>query len=106
MKDPILESYTLYELLYEYYDKIERTTLTEELLELETDKIEQDREQETVDWAEEEERKEREAIEAERAASEAEEAERVAKEEQWMLEQLKAEHGDDFGKDIETDFEG
>lgn len=101
MKDPILESYTLYELLYEYYDKIERTALSEELFELEADKIEQEREQEAVDWAEEEERKEREAEEA----AAAEEEERVAQEEQWMLEKLKAEHGEDFGKDIETDFE-
>ena len=102
MKDPILESYTLYELLYEYYDKIERTALSEELLELETDKIEQDKEQEAIDWAEEEERKERKAIEA----AAAEDAAYAVEEEKWMLEKLKAEHGDDFGKDIDADFEG
>lgn len=101
MKDPILESYTLHELLYEYYDKIERTALSEELFELEADKIEEDKEQEAVDWAEEEDRKEREAA-AEAAAIE---AENLAQEEEWMLEKLKAEHGEDFGKDIKTDFE-
>ena len=96
-----MESYTLHELLYEYYDKIERIAVSEELIELETDKIEFEQEQETIDWAEEEERKEREAEEAKAI----EEEERIAQEEEWMLEKLKDEHGDDFGKDINADFE-
>lgn len=99
LKDPLLESYTLHELLYEYYDKIERAIAAEEAFELKADKIEEDQEQEALDWAEEDERKEREAVEKA-------EAEQKAKDETWMLEQLKEEHGDDFGKDIKTDFEG
>ncbi len=49
-----------------------------------------------MDWIEEEERKEREQREAEEAAKK--------KEEEWMLEQLKREHGDDFGEDIDLNF--
>jgi hypothetical protein len=48
-----------------------------------------------MDWIEEEERKEREA----ELAQEAKETEDA-----WMLEQLKKEHGDDFGEDIKMDF--
>ena len=49
---------------------------------------------ETLAWIEEEERQERE------------EAERKQKEEdeKWMLEQLKKEHGEDFGSDLDLDF--
>lgn len=82
------------ELLYEFYDKIERVKAAELTFEEEADKIEEAKEQETLDWIEEEERKERE--EEERRQREADE--------QWMLEQLKAEHGDDFGEDIDLDF--
>jgi len=99
MKDPILESYTLYDLLYEYHNKSERAMAAEEAFELETDKIEEVEEKETLDWIEEEERKEREATEKA-------EAEQKAKDEEWMIEQLKKEHGEDFGEDISTDFEG
>lgn len=99
LKDPLLESYTLHELLYEYYDKIERATAAEEVFELKADKIEEGQEQDTLDWIEEEERK---------AVEEAEEvkAKKLAKDEAWMLEQMKKEHGDNFGDDISTDFEG
>lgn len=66
-------------------------------LEQETDKIEEEQLDETLSWVEEEERKEREALEATQRAKEAEE-------EKWMLEQLKKEHGDDFGDDLNLDF--
>lgn len=85
--------------MYEYHDKVERVAASEEVFELNTDKIEEEKEQDTLDWVEEEERKDRE--EQERL-----EAELKAKDEAWMLEQLKKEHGDDFGEDISTDFEG
>lgn len=94
LKDPVLESYTLYELLYEFYDKQERIIAAEEVIELETDRIEEEREQETLDWIEEEERKEREA-----------KAKQEIEDEQWMVEQLKKEYGEDFGKDIDSSFE-
>ena len=95
LKDPLLLSYTLHELLYEYHDKNERAIAADEAIELNTDKIEEAQEREAIDWAEEEERKEREVAEAEQKA----------KDDQWMLEQMKKEHGEDFGKDIESDFE-
>ena len=85
--------------MYEYEDKKQRELAAEYVLEEEADKIEEEKEQETLDWIEEEERKEREA---------AEEAARIAQEkadEEWMLKQLKQEHGDDFGEDIDVDFD-
>ena len=100
LKDPILESYTLYELLYEYHDKAERINAIEAILDEETGKIEEEREQETLDWIEEEERKEAEA-DAEKARK-TEEAEKA--DEEWMLKELKKEHGDDFGEDVSLDF--
>jgi hypothetical protein len=57
LKDPILESYHVYELMYEYFDKIERQNAANQALEQETDKIEDDKIQETLDWVMEEERK-------------------------------------------------
>ena len=99
LKDPILENYSIFELLYEYYDKEERELASELALELEADKIEEEKEQETLDWIEEEERKERE--EAERKAAEEEQRK---KDEEWMVQQLKEEHGDDFGEDLDIDF--
>ena len=52
-----------------------------------------------MSWIEEEERKDREAAALE-AAKEAE----TKKEEEWMLAQLKKEHGDDFGDDVNLNF--
>lgn len=98
LKDPLLESYTIQELLYEFHDKSERRYAAEIQLEEEADKIEVEQEQEVLDWVEEEERKDREAAEAEQKQKE--------EDEKWMLEQLKKEHGDDFGEDIDLDFSG
>jgi hypothetical protein len=94
LKDPLLETYTLHELLYEYHDKVERKRASEVALEAETDKIELEELDETLAWVEEEERLEREAAEAKQREED----------EKWMIEQLKAEHGDDFGEDIDLDF--
>jgi hypothetical protein len=95
LKDPLLAEYTLYDLLYEYHDKNERLRAAELTLEAETDKIEEAQTEETESWIEEEERKEREAEEA-AAAKKAEDA--------WMLAELKKEHGDDFGEDVNISF--
>jgi hypothetical protein len=95
LKDPLLNEYTILELLYEYHDKIERSRAVELSFEEEADKIEEGKLQETLDWVEEEERREREEAEA-KAKAEADE--------KWMLEQLKKEHGDDFGDDVDLDF--
>ena len=95
LKDPLLAEYTLYDLLYEYHDKSERVNAVESQLDVETDKIEEAQVEETMSWIEEEERKEREA-EAVVAAKKAED--------EWMLSELKKEHGDDFGDDIDINF--
>ena len=92
-----MQEYTLYELLYEYHDSIERVNAKEYRFELETDKIEEEKEQETLDWIEEEERKEREAEEAAKQKQ-------LEEDEKWMIEQLKKERGEDFGEDINLDF--
>jgi hypothetical protein len=50
-----------------------------------------------MDWVEEEERKEKEELE--RKIQETKQ-----KEEEWMLTQLKKEHGEDFGDDVDLNF--
>jgi hypothetical protein len=62
LKDPLLESYTLEELLYEFYDKMERQKAAEERVAQDTDKMEEAKEKEVLDWAEQEERKEMEEM--------------------------------------------
>jgi prolyl oligopeptidase PreP (S9A serine peptidase family) len=66
-------------------------------IEQEADKIEDAKTEETLDWIEEEERKEREATEAAKKAQ-------LDKDEQWMIEQLKKQSGDNFGEDIDLNF--
>lgn len=111
LKDPLLQSYTLEELLYEFYDRIERQKADEERLEQESDKIEEAKDRQAEDWAEKMEREEREAeMRAEAAKSETEQPDptkdpaNVA----WMEEQLrvgKEVHGETFGEDIDEKFE-
>lgn len=108
LKDPLLESYTLEELLYEFYDKIERREAAEERSTQEADKIEEAKEKEVLDWAEEEEKKELEEL---RRAAEAKLTNPATDPDnvKWMkeqLEQAKQVHGDTFGEDIEEKFEG
>jgi hypothetical protein len=94
LKDPLLEQYSIYELIYEYNDKIERKNAQAVSIDQENDKIEEAQEKQVLDWVEEEEKKEREAREAAQKK----------KDEEWMLEQLKKERGEDFGEDINLDF--
>jgi hypothetical protein len=109
LKDPLLLSYTLEELLYEFYDRIERIKAEDERLEQESVKIEEAKDKEAEDWAERMEREEREA-ELREQASKAETSDptkdpaNIA----WMEEQLRAgkeAFGDSFGEDIEETFE-
>lgn len=111
LKDPLLLSYTLEELLYEFYDRIERQKADEERLEQESDKIEEAKEKETEDWAEKMEREEREA-EMRAAAAKSEEPKSDPTKDpenmKWMEEQIrlgKQLHGETFGEDIEEKFE-
>ena len=111
LKDPLLQSYTLEELLYEFYDKIERRKAEEERSNLETDKIEEDKEKSVLDWAEQEEQRELEALKANSSAEESKPVQDPTKDPAniaWMEEQIskaKAELGESFGEDIEEDFE-
>ena len=98
LKDPLLQQYTVQELLYEYHDKVERTRAADIEFEEEADKIEEEQEQGVLDWVEEEERKDREEAEAKQKEQEKQEEQ----DEKWMLEQLKKEHGEDFGEDIDS----
>lgn len=111
LKDPLLLSYTTEELLYEFYDRIERQKAESERLEQEDVKIEEAKDKEAEDWAEKMEREEREAeMRAEAAKSEANKSDptkdpaNIA----WMEEQLrigKAVHGETFGEDIDDQFD-
>jgi hypothetical protein len=109
LKDPILLSYTLEELLYEFYDKSERIKAQEEQANQENDKIEESKEKEALDWAEKMEREEMEAemrkeAESQQAENPALHPENVA----WMEEQLEKGrelYGESFGQDIDETFE-
>lgn len=107
-----MQSYTLEELLYEFYDRIERRVAEEERTNSEADKIEEDKEKGILDWAEEEEKRELEREMREAAAkADDEEPEDPTKDPEnvaWMEEQLKKgkeTFGDSFGEDIEENFE-
>lgn len=107
LKDPLLESYTLEELLYEFYDKMERQKAAEERTAKDADKMEEAKEKEVLDWAEQEEKKELEEMRKMADKSNADptkDPENV----KWMKEQLekaKQAFGDSFGEDIEEEFD-
>lgn len=107
LKDPLLESYTLEELLYEFYDKMERQKAAEERIVKDADKMEEAKEKEVLDWAEQEEKKEMEEMQrkVDKAATDpTKDPENI----KWMQQQLdayKLEHGESFGEDIEETFE-
>lgn len=106
LKDPILESYHVYELAYEYFDKSERLKAQLVVSEQEADRIEDEKVQNALDWAAEEERREAEELAAKRALEAEAEEERKRLQEQdegWMIAQLKKQYGDDYGEDISLD---
>lgn len=112
LKDPLLATYTLEELLYEFYDRIERAKAEDERLEQEDVKIEEEKDKKNEDWAE---RMEREEMEAEMRKSGAESSEPVQDPTKdpanvaWMekqIEEAKAVYGETFGEDIEDSFDG
>lgn len=107
LKDPLLLEYTLEELLYEFYDRIERAKAEDERLEQEDVKIEEAKDQQAEDWAERMEREEREAeLRAESKKSEDPTKDPVNL--AWMEQKLaegKVAFGDSFGEDIDENFE-
>ena len=111
LKDPILLSYTTEELLYEFYDFIERKKAAEKLSEEDDDRIEEERRQEAFDWAEQEEQKELNELNSGKIKPEPEQEVKpniTDADRAWMeqkLEEAKELYGEDFGQDIEEDFE-
>ena len=113
LKDPLLKTYTLEELIYEFYDRIERQKAQQEQLEQEGDKIDQAKEKAALDWAEEEERKELAAEAAKKlqkdgASSSAIDPSKDPSNIAWMEQQMaeaKQHFGEDFGEDIDDNFE-
>lgn len=98
LKDPLLKTYTLEELLYEFFDKIEREAASKEKTESDDGKIEAVKEKQDTEWADAEEK--RDAEEAAQLSAEALEKENNEK---WMAEQMalqKEKFGDDFGEDL------
>lgn len=115
MKDPILETYTLEELAYEYYMINEREVARQEQVQEKADKIEEERHEADLAWADEEEARERAELEAQAAK----EAEKKAEEQydptkdpkniEWMekeIEKSKLVFGEDFGENLSLDFDG
>jgi exoribonuclease R len=111
LKDPILLSYTLEELLYEFYDRIERTKAEQERLDQEDVKIEEDKDKANEDWAEKMERLEREAEMRAQANPPQKPIDDPTKDPAnvaWMEEQIqkgKEAFGESFGEDINETFE-
>lgn len=112
LKDPLLLSYTLEELLYEFYDRIERSKAEEERLEREDVMIEEEKDKANEDWAEKMEREEREAEMRESGAKSSEPIPDPTKDPAnvaWMekqIEEAKVVYGETFGEDIQDNFDG
>lgn len=104
-----MQSYSLAELLYEFYDRIERNKAEEEKIDAQDVKIEEEKEREALDWAEEEERRELDQeMKTQAADSVSKDPTRNPDNIAWMEEQInksKEIYGDSFGEDIEEVFE-
>lgn len=110
LKDPLLKEYSLEDLLYEFYDRIEREAAEEERVKGSEVREEEAKEREVLDWAAEEERKEAEANARDGAAATDKPVDPTKEPDniRWMEEQIrkaKAELGDDFGNDLELNFD-
>jgi hypothetical protein len=113
LKDPLLEMYTLEDLLYEFYDKVERNLAEQERMKGQEIAEEELKEKDVLDWAEREEQKELEAIavstkKAPESTPPITDPTKDPANIKWMEEQMrlaKAELGDDFGNDLELNFD-
>lgn len=102
MKDPLLLSYTMEELLVEYFTHLEQEAAIDRYAQEEHDKIEDSKYDNALDWAEQEEKKEMEAL-----ASQKEVEKQKKADEEWMAKQVakdKEQFGDDFGDDASIKF--
>lgn len=110
LKDPILNEYSLEDLLYEFYDKVERADYEEEMRNSEDDKIDTDKDKANLDWAEQEEKRELEELANKKAEPVTTPVNPIndPENQKWMEEQLakaKAELGEDFGENLTANFE-
>jgi hypothetical protein len=113
LKDPILLSYTTEELLYEYYDRTERDMADSVRSEEEADRIDDGKVQETLDWAEQEEKRDLEALAKKQSAdptivTEPEDPMSDPANKEWVDKQIaeaKELLGDSFGEDINESFD-
>jgi len=114
LKDPLLQQYTLAELLYEFYNKKERQKAQDNIAEKNDDKIEDERLKANLTWAEAEEKKELERLQKLKVDNvDKKTAEKIISDpdnQQWMKDQIDKElktgkkiHGDDFGEDLDID---
>jgi len=122
LKDPILQTYTFEELMYEYHTNQERKAAQNSVIELDADKIEEAKEQADQEWADKMEKEEAEELAQliaakKKKAAEEEAAEKKAAEQldpskdpsnvEWMeqqIERAKKEIGPEFGKDLKVSF--
>ncbi len=106
LKDPLLLSYTIEELMYEFYNFIERQKSLASQLEDGDDKIEEDVKKAALDWAEQEELKELDMLQSQ-AAEQPEKSGLTKDDIKWMedkMKEAKEVHGESFGEDINEDF--
>ncbi len=105
-KDPLLKEYTLEDLYYEYRLHNEFVEAVHEKSTEESDKIEEQKENDALAWAEAEEDKERQELETNGSTSS---GVKITNEDaEWMKKQMeyaKSIYGDSFGEDITEDFE-
>lgn len=111
LKDPLLLSYTLADLLYEFYDRSERRVAEEERREATESAKEDAKDKEVNAWADAEEKKDEASQKHAVAPSPTPKPSDPTKDPdnvRWMEEQIrlaKAELGDDFGDDLEINFD-
>lgn len=105
-----MQEYTFEELLYEFYDRVERNRVEKEVTEQADDRIEEEKLQDNLDWAEEEEKRELEELRKRQQAKAEQKEENPAEDPEnvkWMEEQIQKEiekgkklFGDDFGEEL------
>ena len=103
LKDPLLESYTMEELLYEYYMYYETDVYRDEKIKVDNDRIEEDKQQHSLDWAEAEEAKELEELKRRQATEDSSKKAEQDANRKWMDEKLREEAEKQLKKLQESD---
>jgi hypothetical protein len=105
IKDPLLQEYTVEELYYEYRLHGEYTKAADEKETEEKEKIEEQKADDALAWAEAEEAKE--LAEQQNQDDNGKDVKITNEDEKWMRQQIeaaKATYGDSFGEDITEEF--